>query len=147
MTMERKNKTKKIQVPKLNMKFGTTDNNAPKAVYIECSGFVSPKQFKESYVDDIKRIKHNIRKSTNTFVNRCELFKERFITNIEISVPGIREGKRSYIFIQAVFAQKAEEVISFNSLSDILNDDIKELAFKYAECMEDGGFKVYKSKN
>ena len=144
--MERKNKVKRIQAPKLNMKFGTTDNNAPKAVYIECSGFVSPTEFKESYSDDIKRIKHNIRKSTNVFVNKCDLFKERFITNIEISVPGIREGKKSYIFVQAIFAQKAEEVISFNNLTEILSEEIKNLAFKYAECMEDGGFKVYKTK-
>ena len=143
----RRNKEKRIKTPNMNVRFGTTDNERPKAVYLECSGFISPRMHKDSYSDDIKGVRHGIGVSTRRFIRECGVFRDKHIVNVEVSVPGIKEGKRSYIFIQAVFAQKSDEPVDFNKLIKDIDGNMRNLAYGYAENMEHFGFDVYRTKD
>lgn len=144
--MERLNREKKIEHKDIRIKMGTTNNDNPKAIYIELGFFVSPKYESKDYSLDISCIRHAIKDSIIRVIRESKLFDQKYIYTFELSQKGLSIGKRSYTSMQLILKQTTCPPTPLMNL-------IKEAAFYVQDLCDDvkytfekGNFNVYKNK-
>ena len=83
----------------INVKFGTVDDKKQKAVYIEITTWIEPKENHiENYIPIIKRLQKNIYR--NIYDSQSLLFKHKeTIVDIQTSEVNIEFNKKSYLSV------------------------------------------------
>ena len=144
--MERLNREKKIDHSKIRVKICTTNNENPKAIYLEIGFFVSPRFEEKSYNSDIIYVKRDINRHIRDFISDSCLFDQRFITSFELSMNGLKAGKRSYTSLQVTMRQSSDQPKSLKEIHKLSDQHVRNLCSNIADSFEERDFDVYKNK-
>lgn len=144
--MERLNRERKIEHKDIRVKIGTTNNDYPKAIYIEIGFFVSPKFEAKDYSSGISLAKHSAKDGIKEFIRRSDLFDQKYIYTFELSQKGLSVGKRSYTSMQIILKQTAETPKQLKTLIKEVTTDIQDLCEDIRYSFEKHDFYVYKNK-
>lgn len=144
--MERLNREKKIEHKDIRVKMGTTNNDNPKAIYLEFGFFVTPKYESKDYSLDISTIRHGIKDSINRVIRESKLFDQKYIYTFELSQKGLSVGKRSYTSMQLILKQTTCPPIPLKDLIKESTVYIQDLCDDIKYTFEFHEFDVYKNK-
>lgn len=109
-----------------NVVFGSVNNKHPKAVYINLSSWVEPKDADELNYNRVirdlnKRIKQTI---YNHFENvpDSDIIQERTIVDLDIRESGIRYGKRSFMSCEITLFLNTEIPVNSEIMKPMLTE-------------------------
>lgn len=127
---ERKNKEYKINSGNsFKLKFGSTDKNNPKVVYINGSTWMIPPK-----VDDIKAVIPSIERNVRNFVkyeiNNNSLLDKSFIFDFDLKQDSTIPGRRKFVSFELYVRQR-----DMSSLGEI-SENISSMASKISGKIE-----------
>lgn len=144
--MERLNRERKIEHKDIRIKMGTTNNDNPKAIYVEFGFFVSPKYNSKDYSVDISGIRHAIKDLISKTIRESNFFDQKYIYTFELSQKGLSFGKRSYTSMQLILKQTTCPPIPLKDLLKKAAVYIQDLCDDIKYAFEKVDFDVYKNK-
>jgi hypothetical protein len=131
-----------------NIVYGSVNNKNPKALYIQITGWVDPKQDdKPKYNRIIRELDKRVRQTIyNTLTSNITtpFLKERTIIDFDIRESGVKYGKRSFMNCEITLYLKDETPINSDNIKlalDYLIDIIITSVFE--RCRH---FEFYKKK-
>lgn len=114
-----------------NVVFGSVNNKQPKAVYINLSSWVEPKDADDvNYNRVIRDLNKKIKQVLfNRFTNidDKEIIQERTIVDLDIRESGIRYGKRSFMSCELTFFLNTEIPVNSDDMIPRLTEIVKSL--------------------
>lgn len=132
MASIRLNSEKKIDSKNFRLKIGTTDKTNPQVIYVEGRTFISPKQEKDSYSQDISEIKHVFSHAISDSIHTIPNFDGKFIMDFQVASNGISINKKSFLSFQFLLRQKKDNM---QKLSDIKSNNI-DFIYKIISILE-----------
>ena len=130
-----------------NVVFGSVNNKHPKAIYINISAWVQPK---EDECANYSRVIRNINKQVkqklfNLFEFDEQYFaKERSIVDLDIRESGIRFGKRSFMSCEITLFLEQELSVNTDTVKDRLSNIIQYIIKDVFE--QDENFSFHRTK-
>ena len=107
-----------------NVVFGSINNKHPKAIYINISSWIEPKEnINTNYIREIKNINKNLKQTLfNYFDSDNELIfeKNNTIVDLDIRESGIKFGKRSFMNCEITLFLTTEIQANSDKMKNIL---------------------------
>lgn len=144
--MERLNRERKIEHKDIRIKIGTTNNDNPKAIYIEFGFFVSPNYETKNYSSEVSSIRHGIKNSIAKLIRESELFDQKYIYTFELSQKGLSVGKRSYTSMQLILKQTTVPPTPLKELIKEVTVYVQDLCDDIKYEFEKHEFDLFKNK-
>ena len=135
---------KDINVHDFRVKVGTMDKKNPEVIYVECGTYITPKEHKKTYIDDIHDIKRKIKEIIRKMVISNELFYSDYICTIDIPCERITPNKKTFITFDYTLKQK--NTIQFHDLTHEHKIFIDKVLTDIAEVITEYGFIMSKGK-
>jgi len=96
----KKGKTSKIQGFKtMKVTYGTTDSFELKSIYLNMQTWVEPKEEKEDWNRTILNLSRSIKHTIYHYLDKS-IFKENFISDLDLRSSGISLGKKSFLNLE-----------------------------------------------
>lgn len=146
MSGVRLNTEKRLDHDTFNLKIGTTNKLNPSVVYIEGKAFISPEEDKDDYSHDISEIKHSLRKSISSELEKTNAFDGKFILDFQVATNGIAAKKKSFMSFQFLLKQNHEKVKKLSEVKEESSDMILKIANDLRDEISGHGFKIAKTK-
>lgn len=99
--------------------YGTVDSKELKSVYLNLQSWVSPKDDSENWERLVSNFGKAIKSSIYEELNR-DLFKEKYIVDLDLRSSGIVVGKKSFMNLEITFFLNKEIDFKDNKLKDSL---------------------------
>lgn len=144
--VSRLNREKKIENSKLKIKIGTTNNDNPKAIYIECSTFINPLYEEDDYEYELHEIERELGLSVKRFIKNCPILDSRHILAFEAAPNGMSVKKKSYVFFQITLKQNNEPPFPLKKVKEEIESDIIDVMRDFIDSLEKRGFAISKTK-
>lgn len=125
--MQKLSKQLKFNDYEINARIATTNKNNPKAIFFEFTCHLKPLIEKDTYLDEIKYIKHKYRKAIEKFIASTKLFDKKYINNIEVSLNGLKLYKHSFLTIQTYLKQTSDPLLGLTEIKDKTINKLDEL--------------------
>ncbi len=111
--------------------FGSINNKQPKAIFINISSWLEPKdELQQDYSRIIKDIKKKVKQSLYDYfyyTNEQDVVFERNIVDLDIRDSGVRFGKRSFMNCEITLFLREEHPINSDHMVDKLTKISKEI--------------------
>jgi len=108
-----------------NVVFGSINNKHPKAIYINISSWVEPKEnININYVREIKNINKNLKQTLFNYFDsdKESIFeKNNTIVDLDIRESGLKFGKRSFMNCEITLFLTTEIQANSDKMKEILN--------------------------
>ena len=145
--VKRRCRQKTIDTDGISVKFGTTNINEPKTIYIEFNGFVTPQEGKKEYDADVRLVKKKYSKLLDRFIENTHIFSDKNFTIFSIAENFMAVGKKSYYTIQTTLRQNGEEVFSFDDVEIKITPYLIDMAYGIKDAFDSVDLLPTKKKN
>lgn len=142
----RLNSEKRIEHENFKLKLGTTNKNNPLIVYVEGKAFISPNEEKETYTRDINDIKRNLQWTIKKTIENSKYFQNDYILDFQVANSGIRKNKKSFLSVEFLFKQHAQNILKLKDVKKYAENDIKNIITSLSENITKHDFSLYKTK-
>lgn len=126
--------------------YGSTNRNNPEVLYITGKTYISPKFTSDSYSESIDTMRDRYVSDVRRILSRYKGFDNRLITNMDVSVKGLRNGKNSFMDFNVYVRQKKDGMLSFNTIGKTMDSITKEICDAIRCNIEDCDFSCQKTK-
>lgn len=142
----RLNAEKKIDNDNFKVKIGTVNRLDPRAIYIEGRGFITPTEDKDDYTPDISIMKHSLKKSLVTELNRSTVFDNKFIIDFDIASNCMKYNKSSFLSFQITLKQKGDTPLEIKKVKETSSGMVTSIVDQLSNTIKRNNYIINKSK-
>ena len=108
----------------IRMKIGTLDKKKHDVIYVNMATYLTPKENKMSYVEDIADIRTSLGKRISDVIKKDGRFRRDFIFNFDISDTRVKYGKPTFLTMMAVMRFRDMDDDKFLNIAPGLKDTV-----------------------
>ena len=140
--VKRLNSEKKIKTNGFKVKIGTTNRINPSSIYIDMGGFITPREDKDGYSENIDEINKLMKRQIKKYLVNNNDFDKKYICVIETAAERMKKGKKSYVSLQCHLKQKTN--MDVNSIFHSAETLTYEIVANFNEIIDNNGFSTVK---
>lgn len=129
----------------IELKYGTTNKDNPKVVYISGKMWIKPNS-KGDYGTIINSIKKNFKNNIKRILNNNVTFDTRYISDFDINPDNLEYGKKTYVYVCLFVRQKKVEITKLKNMKNVILHNFKYLFKDLEKELHDNYFDVSKEK-